>query len=216
MKIKRWSLLARVTHWLLFIGVTAGFITGIPIFLGIKDPIYSNPDLTRTIHYYLTTIPLIIAVPLVIMRAIEVLYRHAGEESWWPGWRDIRVAIKITLHWFKLSKEYPKIGFHHPMEKVLILLVHTGVILLGVSGIPMAFFEVPAELRNLFILTHMIGFILVSIPLAGHFMLAINPVNREALKAMFTSGEVSREWAEKHHPEWIEKIKEVEARKLEV
>ncbi len=209
MKIKRWSLLARVTHWLLFIGVTVGFITGIPIFLGFKDPIYSNPDLIRTLHYYLTTIPLSIAIPLIILRGIEVLYRGAGEESWWPGWRDIRTAVKIALHWFGLSKDYPKIGFHHPMEKLLILAVHSGLLLLGASGIPMAFFDIPSEIRNLFILAHMIGFILVSIPLAGHFMLAINPVNWETLKAMFTDGEVSLEWAEKHHPEWAERIKEL-------
>jgi len=88
------------------------------------------------------------------------------------------------------------------MEKLLLISVHIGLILLGVSGIPIVLLNIGYEYRSLPMLIHDIGFILVIIPIAGHFMLAINPVNWPTLKAMFIDGYVPKEWALKHHPSW--------------
>lgn len=203
--VVRWTRLARLTHWLLFLGVVIGFITALPVIGG--EPLYPLYILLggeygrEFLHYYVTTIILIIAIPLVIARALQGLTR-SGEESWWPGWGDIRKAILITGRWFGLTKRYPEIGFHHPMEKLLILSIHTGLILLGLSGIPMVFLNLGYEYEALLLFIHDIGFILVFIPLAGHFMLAVNPVNWVTLKAIFTHGRVPVEWARSHHPSW--------------
>jgi len=82
-------------------------------------------------------------------------------------------------HWLGIEKEYPEIGFHHPMEKFLLISFAIGIILLGISGIPLAFYfnELSKEIIANLLLIHDIGFILVIVPLAGHFMLAINSVN---------------------------------------
>jgi formate dehydrogenase gamma subunit len=203
--VERWTLLARVTHWLLFIGVTLGILTGLPVLDGERFYflyIISGGEFGRElIHHYLTIVFLGIAAPLTIARAIQGLMRE-GEESWWPGWEDIRKALKITGRWFGLTKDYPEIGFHHPFEKILILSVHLGIILLGISGIPMVLLNLGYEYKALLLLIHDIGFLLVVIPLAGHFMLAINPINWKTLKAMFTNGKVPLKWAKKHHPGW--------------
>jgi cytochrome b subunit of formate dehydrogenase len=201
--VLRWTPLARITHWLLFLGVTVAIITGLPVLDGRLRFLYTlvGGETGRTIlHYYFTTVVLGIAVPLVIARGIEA-YRR-GEESWWPGWADIRKGLVIAARWLKLTDKYPEIGFHHPMEKLLLISVHMGLLLLGISGIPMAILNIGPEYRALLLLIHDIGFLMVAVPIVGHFMLAINPVNWETLRAMFTHGKVSVEWAKHHHPGW--------------
>lgn len=203
-KVLRWTKLARTTHFLFFLGVLTGVLTGLPVLDGrlfrfLYDLV--GGELGREfLHYYFITIVLGIAAPLVVARGIEAYKRR--EESWWPGWKDIRISLVIVARWFKLTKRKPEIGFHHPLEKFLLLSTHIGLLLLGLSGIPMALLGVGYEYRALLLLIHDIGFLLVIIPIIGHFMLAINPVNWEALKAMFTSGYVSAKWAKKHHPAW--------------
>ncbi len=205
-KVLRWTILARITHWLLFLGVTIATITGLPVLDGRFKFLYTligGHTVREILHYYFTTIVLGAAIPLAVARAIEAYKR--GEESWWPGWSDIRKAIIVAAHWLRLTKKYPEIGFHHPMEKLLLLTVHIGLILLGISGIPMALLQVGPEYHALLLLIHDIGFLMVIIPITGHFMLAINPVNWETLRAMFTDGKVSVEWAKHHHPGWLKK-----------
>lgn len=202
--VLRWSILARITHWLLFVGVTLAILTGLPVLNGetfrFMYTLTGGEVGRKIIHHYLVSVLLVIALPLTIARGIEAFKR--GEESWWPGWADIRSMIKVSLRWFGLTKEYPVIGFHHPMEKLLLLSVHIGLLLLGISGLPMVFLNIGYEYRALLLLIHEIGFLLVLIPIVGHFMLAINPVNWPVLKAMFTNGQVPQRWAEKHHPGW--------------
>lgn len=205
-KVKRWNKLTRLTHWFLFIGVTAGFVSGLPVLNGVWfRPLYNvlGGEVGREfIHYYLTTVVLLIAVPLVVYRAASARY----EEWWWPSWSEIRQSITIALRWVGLTKKYPVIGFHHPLEKVYLMASHLGLILLGVSGIPMVFFAISTSLKAVLLLVHDIGFLLLAVPLAGHFMLSINPVNRQALKAIFVDGNVTAEWAAEHHPAWAEKV----------
>jgi len=203
-EVLRWTKLARVTHFLLFLGVLIGVITGLPVLDGrLFRFLYTlvGGEVGRDfLHHYFITIVLGLALPLVIARGIESFKRK--EESWWPGWRDIRESLIIAARWFKLTKRKPEIGFHHPLEKLLLLSTHVGLLLLGISGIPMALLNIGYEYRALLLLIHDIGFMLVIIPIIGHFMLAINPVNWETLKAMFLRGYVSVKWAKKHHPGW--------------
>ncbi len=209
--VRRWSKLARATHWLLLLGVTIGFITGLPVFdgklFGFIYNVLGGEEVRETLHYYVTIILLAPAIPLIIARAIQA----RGEEWWWPSWREIRDAFTVMARWLGITKKYPLIGFHHPIEKLFLLLVHFGVLLLGISGILMVFDILGVRYKAVLLLIHDIGFIMTAIPLAGHFMLAINPLNWETLRAILTHGMVSEKWARRHHPGW--RISEAEADK---
>ncbi|MCS6785104.1 MAG: cytochrome b/b6 domain-containing protein [Candidatus Caldarchaeum sp.] len=204
MKLTRWNRFTRITHWLLFIGVTAGFISGLPVLNGewfrFLYYVLGGEAGREFIHYYFVTVVLGLAIPFVIYRAASARY----EEWWWPSWAEIRQAVQISLRWLGLTKKYPAIGFHHPLEKFYLMLSHVGLILLGASGIPMVFLPIDTSLKAVLLLVHDIGFLMLGVPLVGHFMLSINPVNWEALKSMFYDGKVSVEWASKHHPSWAE------------
>ncbi|MEM0440932.1 MAG: cytochrome b/b6 domain-containing protein [Candidatus Caldarchaeum sp.] len=202
-KVVRWTRLARATHWLMFTGVTVGLVTSLPTLLGdsfkwIYD-VLGGETVREFLHYYVTIILLGAAAPLTIARAIQA----RGDEWWWPSWREIREAAIIAFRWIGLTRKYPQIGFHHPLEKIYLLAAHAGLLLLGVSGILMVFDVLGVHYKAFLLLIHDIGFLLLGVPLFAHFMLAINPVNREALKAIFVDGKVTRSWAKKHHPGWF-------------
>ncbi len=208
-KILRWDKTARLIHWLFIIGVTAGLISGLPVFngkiFGILYNLIGGSSNRIILHYYITTITLGIAIPLVLYRLIcltrqcDLLIKRG--EDWLPCTADIKKSVLIFLGWFGVCKERPIIEYHHPLEKFAVIGLHTGLILLGISGISMAFFNME-QYKTLLLITHDIGFMLVAIIVIGHVMLALNPVNWETLKAMLTNGKVSVTWVKEHHPGW--------------
>ena len=208
-RVRRWSRLARITHWLLLIGVTIGFITGLPVLdgelFGFLYDLMGGEFVRENLHYYVTIAFLAPAIPLIVARALQA----RGEEWWWPSWAEIREAFIVMARWFGLTRKYPLIRFHHPVEKLFLLSVHFGVLLLGFSGILMVFDILGVQYKASLLLIHDIGFIITVIPLAAHFMLAINPVNWETLRAILTDGMVSERWARRHHPGW--RMREAEA-----
>ena len=204
--VNRWSPVERLAHFFAFLGVTVATITGLPVLDGrLFHPLVllvGGPTVRAFLHRYLVTASLTIAS---ILYLVKVYKSGIGVL---PKKKDIEDAVAIALHWLRLSDKYPEIGFHHPMEKFLSLSVAAGIILLGASGIPLAFLEVGKEIAPFLILLHDAGFAMVFIPIAGHFMMAINPSNWETLKAMFYDGKVSLEWAIHHHPAWGKEVKE--------
>lgn len=202
--IVRWSLTERLAHYFAFIGVTTATITGLPVLDGKRFYplllIVGGPMVRAFLHRYVVTATLTIASILYLVK----VYRSGVGVI--PRLKDFKDAITISLHWIGRSKEYPELDFHHPMEKLLSLSVGVGILLLGASGIPLAFGEVGKHLTTLLILVHDLGFAMVFIPIAGHFIMAINPSNWEALKAMFYHGKVSLEWALHHHPAWGKRV----------
>lgn len=203
-EVIRWGLVERIAHLFAFAGVTLATITGLPVLNGnIFYPliILIGGPLVRTfIHRYIVTALLAIAC---ILYLIKVYKNGIGV---FPTLKDLKDALKIAMHWLRLTDEYPEIDFHHPMEKFLALSVGIGIIILGASGIPLAFMNINKMIAPLLILLHDIGFALVFIPIAGHFMMAINPSNWESMKAMFYDGKVSLKWAIHHHPAWGKKL----------
>ncbi|MCS7127209.1 MAG: cytochrome b/b6 domain-containing protein [Thaumarchaeota archaeon] len=201
-RVLRWNRTARIAHWLMVIGVTAGFVSGLPVLDGRLfkpiDDLLGGEAVREFLHYYVTTVFLGAAIPLVFVRGIAA----RGDEWWWPSWDEVKQAVRVALHWFGLSREYPVIGFHHPMEKLFLMSVHFGLVLLGLSGVLMVFADLGPTYKFVLLMLHDIGFLMVSVPLAGHFLLAVNPVNWQALRAIFTDGKVDLSWARHHHPGW--------------
>jgi formate dehydrogenase subunit gamma len=205
--LTKWSGIDRLTHWLLFIGVTTAIITGLPIFeeslFGFLLPLRQVPlPPPFTIHF-------IGALLMIAAVLIHVVYRAASGRSSeiWFGSKDIKDFGLITRHWFGLTKNYPRLGPHHPGQKAIYWLVAVvGLLLTGGSGLIMKFRPDFAETWiTTAILVHDIGFILMLTLLVGHFILAITRTNWPVLKAMFVTGKVSVSWARHHHPEWVEK-----------
>ena len=208
--IQKWGAVDRLSHWLLTIGVTITIITGLPLFapsvfgflLPLRGVIVPLGFLDLTIHF-------VAALLIMIAALIHVLYRLASRKSTgvWFGWKDLREFGTIAKHWFGATKDYPRLGYHHPGQKAVYWLAAIiGLVLTGVSGLILKFPGVilAESWTTTALLIHDVGFVLMTIIIVGHFILSITRRNWPVLKAMMVSGKVPASWAKRHHPVWAE------------
>jgi cytochrome b subunit of formate dehydrogenase len=203
--IQKWGAVNRLSHWLLTIGVTISIITGLPLFapsiFGFLAPlrgvVLSLGFLDLTIHF-------VAALFIMVAALIHVLYRLVSSKSTsaWFGWKDLREFGTIAKHWFGATKDYPRLGYHHPGQKAVYWLAAIiGLILTGVSGLILMFpgVIIAESWTTATILVHDLGFVLMSVIITGHFILAVTRRNWPVLKAMMVSGKVPISWANRSY-----------------
>ena len=202
--IEKWSTVERVNHWLLLIGITTAIITGLPLYDVAAFGFLSALRQLRlpfgiTIHLIGATLILVAAIIHVVYRATT---RRPTEIMF--GLKDIKDLTTIGLHWFGLSKEYPKLGLHHPGQKMIYWgAAVAGVALAGASGFLLWVPEVAPSLHTFAILAHDVAFVLILTLIAGHFILAIT--HPPCLTAMLVNGKMPVSFMQHHHPEWAER-----------
>jgi formate dehydrogenase subunit gamma len=208
--IQKWGAVNRLSHWLLTIGVTVTIITGLPLFapsiFGFLAPLR---QVVLPLGFLDLTIHFVAALLIMVAALIHVLHRLVSSKSTsvWFGWKDLREFGTIAKHWFGATKNYPRLGYHHPGQKAVYWLAAIiGIILTGVSGLILKFPGVimAESWTTVALLIHDVGFVLMSVIIVGHFILSVSRRNWPVLKAMMISGKVSVSWAKKHHPVWAE------------
>jgi cytochrome b subunit of formate dehydrogenase len=204
--IKRWGVVDRVTHWLLFAGVLLAVITGLPLFspeiFGFANQLLPSRAVTNSITGpHLGGAILLIAAALLHFAHALVKKRTAIL----PTRRDFSDFIAIIRHWFDASKEYPPLGFHHPGEKTVYWGgAVIGLALLGTSGIMLWLTDMCPSCQTLALVLHDIGFGMTSVLVLGHFLLGLTRRNWPVLRAMFITGVVPISWIKPRHSLWIE------------
>lgn len=203
----KWNIVNRITHWLLVISIGILIFSGLPVFdynhFSWLVWVFGGKDMRALVHRGAGVV-LAIAVAIHVVygayRILKAIFNHEKIEVMFTL-KDLKDFMKIIKHWFGLSKEYPELGFHHPGEKGVYFAVALGIILTGPTGILLWFRWIAPEYLNLLTFLHELGFMIISIVITGHFILAITPTNWPILKAMFTDGKVSEKWA-RHHLRW--------------
>jgi cytochrome b subunit of formate dehydrogenase len=207
--IEKWGVVDRVTHVFLVVGVSLNILTGLPLF--DKEVFGFLLPLWQIEFPFGLRLHILAAALLVVALALHLSYRlliHKPSEIRLTM-SDIKDFLLITKHWFGLSKDYPRLGCHHPGQKMVYWgAAVLGLVVVGTSGIILAGETSPLTTGAL--LLHDLAFILITAIVAGHFVLAITPSNWPVLRAMFTDGMVPLGWAMHHHPLWAEKVARLE------
>lgn len=187
---------------------------GVPLasLLGLDastGPITAGVQVSRFIHrlagliwgVLVTTYALYVIVSgkLEIVRALRKPLRQQARE-----------AVALLNHYI-LGRELPDdvrrgLDRHNVLAAYLTVLLVVGVILVGSSGLVMAYGNLTPAQHRLMLLLHDLGFYLTVIFLIGHVFAAFHPTNTPLLKAMFADGRVSLEWAKEHMPAYLERI----------
>jgi cytochrome b subunit of formate dehydrogenase len=207
--LEKWGMVDRITHVFLVVGVTFNILTGLPLFdkeiFGFLLPLWQFELLGVRLHILAAAL---LVGALLIHASYRLLVWKASEI--WLTMSDIKDFMLITKHWFGLSKEYPRLGCHHPGQKMVYWgAAVLGLLSVGASGILLG--RDTSPLSTAALLVHDLAFILMTAIVAGHFVLAITPTNWPVLRAMFTNGMVPTAWAEHHHPLWARKMAKMEA-----
>jgi formate dehydrogenase subunit gamma len=192
--ITRFGRTERALHWvhaLAFLGMLA---TGLVLYVPDLAELVARRNLVKNVHL-LTAVGWVVAIGLVVVLGDRRRLRQ--------DWREIETIDRDDRRWLA-GRRAPQ-GRFNAGQKVNAILTAAFAVLFAVSGTLLWL----GERDHRFLLdgtgTVHEALTLVSIALLlGHLYLAlIHPSTRHALRGM-TTGEVSEDWAEQHHPKWIQ------------
>jgi formate dehydrogenase subunit gamma len=127
-----------------------------------------------------------------------------------PVGQQLREASTLLSHYL-LGRELPEdvrkgLDRHNVLAVYLALLLAIGVVLVGFSGLAIAYLDLTPSQHRLMLLLHDIGFYLTVIFLIGHVFAVFHPSNVILLKAMFGDGRVPLSWAREHMNAYVERV----------
>ena len=219
----RFKPVTQVAHFFLFLGMTLCFITGLAFFFKFGETqifagwgralgLPTAPPTRQLISWLHDIIgPVLILVGVVIALAASV--RASSIRLALPTGEDVRVLVGIIKHRLGMSRERPKVGFYHPLQKVWVWTVVVGLILVGSTGLLLVLekwfaMKIMSDYaRGLVSLLHLIGAFMFFAALPIHFLMAVAPINWPVLKSQFLfRGYVPLHWWRYHHPAYVEQV----------
>lgn len=215
-RIYKHSRRTRIMHFLMVVATIGLACTGLSMVFGLEFQ-------SRWVAWFHTLLgSLFIAVP--IFWALTN-FRHFssfvgtissfGKNDWgWVkapmgGYLDPLIGRKDN------PSDVPPQGKYNAGQKIMAIAIMVFGVALSASGLLMwltsksGFFgltlNIGSHMVNMIWRFHLIFAILMILAVATHAILVLLPANRGELKTMFGSGYADRDYAEKYHPEWLEK-----------
>lgn len=216
-RILRWGLVERIEHHIVMIVVPIFILTGVVLFVPewfswmlpewfSRMLPFASPNIFRIVHR-------VLAVTYAGTGIFHLLYHiiaRRGRSKIWPTKKDWSDAVTVLEYYFGRAKEPPKLGFHNPLEKILVywFMAVVAMIIMGITGLILMFpGTFPRWIHIYALILHDIFFILITAVLILHFyMTVLYPGYRPLLDGMFTDGTVPADYVKKEMPIWYEEV----------
>jgi formate dehydrogenase subunit gamma len=189
--VQRFSPVERLLHWVNAAGFFFLLVTGLILYLPSLSMLVSRRQTIQAIHFW-GGVGWLGALAAVVVLGAHRLLATARELDSFDG---------DDLRWLR-GRGAPQ-GRFNAGQKVNAVLTAAFAILFGVSGLLLWFGEQDTRYRFASTVLLHDGLMYVSLALLiGHLYLAlIHPATRHALRGM-TLGNVSADWAARHHSKW--------------
>jgi formate dehydrogenase subunit gamma len=189
--VPRFSRVERLLHWVNALGFFFLLATGLILYLPRLSMLVSRRQLIQSIHFW-GGVGWLGALAAVILLGGRRLLATA---------RELDSFDRDDLRWLR-GRGGPQ-GRFNAGQKINAILTAAFAVLFGVSGLLLWFGEQNTRYRFASTVILHDGLMYVSLALlVGHLYLAlIHPATRHALRGM-TVGNVSAEWASRHHSKW--------------
>jgi formate dehydrogenase subunit gamma len=195
--LARFDLVERVLHWTTAGMFTVLMLTAVPLYLGSVSSIIGRRALVADVH---TWTGVALPGPLVLSLV----------GPWGRGLRaDVRRFSRWTgqeLRWLRTLGRHgvARMGKFNPGQKINAIFVAGAiVVMLGTGAILRWFGPFPDSWRTGATFVHDVLATAVFVVVAGHVAFAVT--HGDALRSMFT-GRISRRWARRHAPAWLEEL----------
>ncbi|AKH87757.2 formate dehydrogenase-N subunit gamma [Edwardsiella tarda] len=204
--ILRTRFIDRACHWTVVISFFLVALSGIALFfptLQWLTETFGTPQMGRILHPFFGVL---IFVTLLVMFFRFVKYNLFSRQDI-PWFKGIVEVLKGNEHLVARVGKYnqgQKAMFWSIMSLILVLLV-TGIIIWR----PYFADLFPIPLVRYALLLHAIAAIVLIQAILVHIYMAFWV--KGSIKGMI-EGKVSRRWARKHHPRWLQEVEEQEAR----
>jgi formate dehydrogenase subunit gamma len=190
-RVQRFSRMERLLHWVNALGFFALLATGLILYLPSLSILVARRQLIQSLHFW-TGVGWLAALAAVVVLGGRRLLATARELDSFDG---------DDLRWLR-GRKAPQ-GRFNAGQKVNAALTAAFTVLFGISGLLLWFGEEDTRFRFASTVVLHDGLMYVSLVLlVGHLYLAlVHPATRHALRGM-TLGDVSAEWAARHHAKW--------------
>jgi formate dehydrogenase subunit gamma len=189
--VPRFSPLERLLHWVNALGFFFLLATGLVLYLPSLSMLVSRRQTIQSIHFWGGVGWLGVLAGVIALGGRRLLATA----------RELERFDDDDLRWLR-GRRAPQ-GRFNAGQKVNAALTAAFTVLFGVSGLLLWFGEQDTRYRFASTVILHDGLMYVSLLLlAGHLYLAlIHPATRHSLRGM-TLGNVSTEWAARHHAKW--------------
>lgn len=205
--VLRFDRVERAVHWVnaaLFLILIA---TGAALYFTPLIAVVGRRQLIEQIHLYTG-----LSLPLPLLLGVaggwgRLLRRDAGRINRWSE-EDMRWlrGLVDTASGRRPAGARPRLGKFNPGQKLNAAFVAGGgLVMLGTGALLRWYVPFPLSWRAGATFVHNWLAVIFVILTAGHIMLAL--ADREALRAMLV-GRVSRAWAARHAPAWLQESDE--------
>jgi formate dehydrogenase subunit gamma len=199
----RFDVTERLVHWSLGAIVITLIVTGLFLYIPALALSIGHRALIENIHVYVgITLPAPLVVGLVgpwrkgLAADVKRLNRWAPGEAAW-------------FHRARPGERRPRLGKFNPGQKLNAAVLAGALAAMLVTGVMMRW--APPSLitaQTGATLVHDGFFLVIGILVVGHILMAL--AHPSALRSMF-GGRVSRAWARRHAPRWLEEVDPAEA-----
>lgn len=204
--ILRTRFIDRACHWTVVISFFLVALSGIALFfptLQWLTETFGTPQMGRILHPFFGVL---IFVILLVMFFRFVKYNLFSRQDI-PWFKGIVEVLKGNEHLVA------RVGKYNPGQKAMFWSIMSLILVLLVTGIiiwrPYFADLFPIPLVRYALLLHAIAAIVLIQAILVHIYMAFWV--KGSIKGMI-EGKVSRRWARKHHPRWLQEVEEQEAR----
>ncbi|QPR28537.1 formate dehydrogenase-N subunit gamma [Edwardsiella hoshinae] len=204
--ILRTRFIDRACHWTVVIAFFLVALSGIALFfptLQWLTETFGTPQMGRILHPFFGVL---IFVTLLVMFFRFVKYNLFSRQDI-PWFKGIIEVLKGNEHLVA------RVGKYNPGQKAMFWSIMSLILVLLVTGIiiwrPYFADLFPIPLVRYALLLHAIAAIVLIQAILVHIYMAFWV--KGSIKGMI-EGKVSRRWARKHHPRWLQQVEEQEAR----
>ena len=191
-RVKRFTVSERAVHWLTALAFFSLLISGLVV--GRRGAFH---DVMYAWHLASAGV-LLAGVALLLMLGDRRAIRQTARELRSLQVEDREWLRVLPAHVLADGPE-PPAGRFNAGQKVNFILVCILLAVLYITGVDTI---VVGTQNNLIFAGHKIATIALGVLVTGHlYMALVNRATRPALRGMLT-GEVDRDWAQKHYPRW--------------
>jgi formate dehydrogenase gamma subunit len=199
--LPRFDLLERIVHWTNAILFSILMATASVLYVPAVSAIVGRRELVKTIHVYAG---LLLGVPVLLGIVCSRRFRD--------DLRRLNRWIADDVEWLRARQWKSgrggggvRLGKFNPGQKFNAAFTGGAIILMLVTGSIMRWYKPwPLRWRTGATFVHDWVAIALVVTITGHILFAIR--DADSLGAMWRGGKISRAWARRHAPRWLEEV----------
>jgi formate dehydrogenase gamma subunit len=162
-------------------------------------------QVARIIHRLTALLFLIMAIPFVVVHLA-----HIRKWAIWPenSWGPAAFFDGIKGLWTNyVALGHARFGKFNVGQKLFAWTMIAAITAITASGFVLMFRDLFSQGTQEFCrFVHAASFVVIGVFLVVHLYLALLPMNRQALNAMFEDGSLPIDYVKSHYPIWYEKL----------